>query len=330
MMTEDEIHAVDIAVIELVNHSQTTNEALQAEVKRFVNSGTLKNFVSGVWRTTQRCGYTIYSEWLSNYGLTNASTKCGAGLLHGLIMHFAENIGGGAYTEEAHRIRCVAHKSFDWAFEKLPEQPMPYQYKPGDRVKLVGKHDPRAGELGSITEVFHDSISHDLVNHVRVQLDNGDRDGFHVNNIQLVPQEQSSIKPGDRVRIVYPYSEYRDELGTVDQVGSKSCSVVLDGQFYTNCTWFDLAHVTHNLEVPTQQEQQIMTNAPAVELKTFVFGTDINKMTDDDLYGAITTLGSEIKRLGEIEPKPKKLQKKIEELKAQQQTIVELVDARES
>lgn len=69
-------------------------------------------------------------------------------------------------------------------------------------------------------------------------------------------------------------------------------------------------------------------NAPAIEVRTLIFGRDIAHMTDDEVFTAIGKIEKQIDQLDGIGSKPQKLIDKIELLKKQVGEIVAAVDAR--
>lgn len=65
-----------------------------------------------------------------------------------------------------------------------------------------------------------------------------------------------------------------------------------------------------------------------IESKTFFNGQDIANFTDDQLFGHISQAENEIKKLEAIETKPKKLEKKIADLKEGINALAAAIDAR--
>lgn len=68
--------------------------------------------------------------------------------------------------------------------------------------------------------------------------------------------------------------------------------------------------------------------APIIETKTFIFGTDIDKLTDSQLYSKIADVEAEIDRLEAIRTKPAKLVKQLEEMKTAVVAVAAAIDAR--
>ena len=62
--------------------------------------------------------------------------------------------------------------------------------------------------------------------------------------------------------------------------------------------------------------------------KTFIFGRDIDTLSDSDIFTIIANLENEIKSLDAIENKPVKLGKKIEALREDIANIKMVVDSR--
>lgn len=73
------------------------------------------------------------------------------------------------------------------------------------------------------------------------------------------------------------------------------------------------------------QKETIMIK---IENKTFFNGADISAYSDDALFGKIQEAEKELERLEAIKNKPKKLEKKIADLKEGIKALVEAVDAR--
>lgn len=67
---------------------------------------------------------------------------------------------------------------------------------------------------------------------------------------------------------------------------------------------------------------------PAIETRTFIFGDNAANMTDEQIFAGIAKIEAEIKKLDGVENKPKKLQAKIDAMKADIAKLVEYVDAR--
>lgn len=70
------------------------------------------------------------------------------------------------------------------------------------------------------------------------------------------------------------------------------------------------------------------TNAPAVETKTFIYGTEAKNVKEDEIFNAISALEAQIETLEAIKNKPKALVKKIAGLKADIEALVKLSDER--
>lgn len=65
-----------------------------------------------------------------------------------------------------------------------------------------------------------------------------------------------------------------------------------------------------------------------VDYKVLIAGRDSANVSDDQIFGMIADLEAQIKALNAIEHKPKKLSAKIEALKADIASLVDIVDNR--
>ena len=84
------------------------------------------------------------------------------------------------------------------------------------------------------------------------------------------------------------------------------------------------AHTIHT-NIQSTQEKQVKI---VIETKTFINGSDVAALTNDQLFKFISDIENEVKRLSAIEHKPKALQAQINALNCGIIDIVEICDAR--
>lgn len=80
-----------------------------------------------------------------------------------------------------------------------------------------------------------------------------------------------------------------------------------------------------NFTPNTQQETNAM-NSPKIETITFVNGTDVNNMSDDQLIALVKDIDKNIAVLKELGELPKRLAKRMETLEADRKKLFELLD----
>lgn len=107
------------------------------------------------------------------------------------------------------------------------------------------------------------------------------------------------------------------------QKGEPPTEPELDFMRAHGITVFDIQPVTD-----IQLENTDMTKL--IETRTFLLGIDItegNTVSDETIFKALSHAEAEVKRLESVEHKPKRLVRKIEELKADIVRLVEFLDA---
>lgn len=70
------------------------------------------------------------------------------------------------------------------------------------------------------------------------------------------------------------------------------------------------------------------SNAPLIARKVFIRGVDASTLTNETIFSHIAGVEAEIKKLDQIETKPKTLQKQIEDMRASVQELADFVDER--
>lgn len=85
------------------------------------------------------------------------------------------------------------------------------------------------------------------------------------------------------------------------------------------CVYYSKPHPDH------QQETNAM-NSPKIETITFVNGTDVNNMSDDQLIALVKDIDKNIAVLKELGELPKRLAKRMETLEADRKKLFELLD----
>lgn len=81
----------------------------------------------------------------------------------------------------------------------------------------------------------------------------------------------------------------------------------------------------------TQPEQETqMSNTKVIEVKavTTIYGVDASTKSDDEIFSLISKLEKEVETLAQIKNKPKKLDKKIEDINEDIKKLVDYVDSR--
>jgi hypothetical protein len=74
-------------------------------------------------------------------------------------------------------------------------------------------------------------------------------------------------------------------------------------------------------------KDKTMNNKPITTI-TYVYGRDINSMTDNDIYDVLTKLEADITRFESLKARPKSIETKLAELRASVEDIVAAFDAR--
>ena len=92
---------------------------------------------------------------------------------------------------------------------------------------------------------------------------------------------------------------------------------------------------THNDPVAANNEvesetikEQAMNSAPAFVTKSYVFGVDVDTMSEGQLIDSIKKIEAEIADLNTVKTKSKKVASKIEELEAMLAKVVEVLDGK--
>lgn len=84
-----------------------------------------------------------------------------------------------------------------------------------------------------------------------------------------------------------------------------------------------------NLLNPSSQGITIMNKtAPAIEVKTYVFGDDVSQLTEDQLIDAIGLIEAKIAGLKEIKVESLRIKAKILDLESQLAAVVEVLDSK--
>lgn len=87
-------------------------------------------------------------------------------------------------------------------------------------------------------------------------------------------------------------------------------------------------NVLKNLPKTLTTKENIMSEIPAIETKTYIFGDLSTDLSDQQIFDVIKSLEDEVVKLSKIENQPKKLEKKIKDIKEDIVALVEFVDSR--
>lgn len=79
---------------------------------------------------------------------------------------------------------------------------------------------------------------------------------------------------------------------------------------------------------PQLIQETFMSTAQAIKTITYVYGKPSTDVSDDEIFSHIARIEGEIKKLGAVENKPKKLAAKIDAMHAEIKGLIELVDNR--
>lgn len=78
----------------------------------------------------------------------------------------------------------------------------------------------------------------------------------------------------------------------------------------------------------TVQENNMQTNQP-IETITFIYGTPLDKVSDDQVYEALTKLNAEIEKLKTLSVRTKAMDARLDALKKAENEIVAAIDERD-
>lgn len=81
---------------------------------------------------------------------------------------------------------------------------------------------------------------------------------------------------------------------------------------------------------PQPQPESTTMNAPAIETRTFIDGTDASSLSDEAIFLKIAKAEEQVAKYEKIVTKPKKLQAKIDAMKKAIQELADYVDSRPS
>ncbi len=90
---------------------------------------------------------------------------------------------------------------------------------------------------------------------------------------------------------------------------------------------YDIGAVLEN-----SNKETIMTDKaqPAIQTITFVYGKDVSTLTDDELFGFIARIESDMAKLEAIKRKPQKLIARLGEMEKEITKLVTLIDTRDA
>jgi predicted transcriptional regulator len=77
----------------------------------------------------------------------------------------------------------------------------------------------------------------------------------------------------------------------------------------------------------TKEIQMALINTTPIQTTTFIYGIPLDKITDDQVYEALTKINEELSRLNLIPNRPASMTRRIVELKQAEAAIISAVDA---